>query len=36
MVESEQSSNVQKTKAIESRKYPGKLYVFEDELGKGT
>ena len=35
MVE-EQSSSANKTKAIESRKYPGKLYVFEEELGKGT
>ena len=35
MVEAE-SSNVQKTKAIESRKFPGKLYVFDDKLGKGT
>lgn len=35
MVEAD-SSNVQKTKAIESRKYPGKLYVFDDKLGKGT
>ena len=32
----EENSNANKTKAIESRKYPGKLYIFEEELGKGT
>ena len=31
-----EASELQKTKAIESRKCPGQLYVFEDKLGKGT
>ena len=30
------SHKKEKTKAIESRKYPGRHYVFQDKLGKGT
>ena len=36
MADKSDSAASQKAKAIESRKYPGELYIFEDKLGKGT